>query len=280
MKMRLTSTALLCALALSGAAAAQTCSDGPSCAAPAVKLTPQEARAADWALARIQKAGSVEKALAGLTGPEFLKRGGFDTAGLDLARIKQSVKARLMAADPGSATRCEAYGACAIGVDLTEASGPLLVKYEKKKAEDGRTFKDLAAPAFALKDLDGRTVSLADFKGKRLAIAFWQSHCKHSQKSLPVWNALRTKLRGRKFELVTVLFNGGDAPYVKTWYAPMGLQLPVLLAENDALAEAYGSHLVPSVFLVDAKGKLVKKLVTQQPETALRAEITRFARGG
>ena len=177
-----------------------------------------------------------------------------------------------------SASRCSAFGACAIGTDLSEATGPLLAKYRQQKSEDGQTFRNRPAPDFHLKDLDGRTVSLADLRGQRVALVFWQSHCSHSMKSLPTWSALSREL-APQLRVVTVLFNGGDAAYVKAWYGPKNYQLPVLLAPDDALAEAYGSHLVPSVFLVNERGQLVKKLVSQQSPEALKRELTAFAHG-
>lgn len=257
------------------------CATDSSCNATPVTLTPEEEKAAGWAVAQILKAGSVERALAGAKPKSFLERGGFDISRLDLERVKAGVDAKLSASGSElSVTRCAAYGACAIGTDLTEATGPLLEKYRKQKSEDGQTYTGRVAPAFRLKDLDGRTVSLSDFKGRRVALVFWQGHCSHSQKSLPIWNTLRKELGGKDFEVVTVLFHGGDAPLVKTWYEPMGLKLPVLLAESDALAEAYGSHLVPSVFLVDENGRLTKKLVTQQTAETLRTELTGFAKRG
>lgn len=256
------------------------CADASDCGSgPPVVLSPAEKKAVDWLVARIREKGSVEQALGPMKPRDFLKSGGHDPAAMDLEKVKVGVDQALRAGGSElSVTRCATYGACAIGTDLTEATGPLLQKYAQQKREDGLVFKDRQAPAFRLKDLEGRTRSLDDYRGKRVALVFWQSHCSHSMKSLPLWDKLQKELGGKRFEVVTVLFNGGDAPYVKTWYGPMGHKLPVLLADSEALAESYGSHLVPSVFLIDERGRLVKKLVTQQTEDTLRRELKTFAR--
>lgn len=248
-------------------------------AKPAVKVTAAEQQAADWAVAQIRAAGSVEKAMRGAKVKEFLARGGFDARALDIEHVKAAVETGLAAGGCElSMNRCSMYGACAIGTDLTEATGALLAKYKQQKAEDGQTFKGRAAPAFKLKDLDGRTVALADFQGRRVALVFWQSHCSHSMQSLPAWDQLSRELKSRGLSVVTVLFNGGDAQYVKSWYGPMGYRLPVLLAPDETLADAYGSRLVPSVFLIDERGQLAKKLVTQKTPDELRRELTAFVR--
>jgi hypothetical protein len=265
----------LCGSSIAAAPSAPTCS-----AKPPPELTEYEQRAVKYVAEGIQKAGSLDGFLAGAKPGAALKRGGFDLEKLDTEKVKAGVEHALRASGSEiSMTRCAEFGACAIGVDLTDATGERLVRYTRQKAEDGADLKRKPAPAFSLKDLEGRTVTLAQYRGKRVALVFWQSHCSHSMKNLPVWDALRRDLAGKRFQIVTVLFNGGEASYVKQWYGKMGHALPVLLAPTEDLATSYGSHLVPSVFLIDEKGRLVRKLVTEKSETALRRELTAFATG-
>ena len=276
----LLTAALAAALLASAAHAGGGCAEGDGCSAGPVQpvaLTPYEKTAVDWAADHITKAGSIEKALAGATPRDWLAHGGFDPKKLDIPRFKQGVQQALQARGSElSLTRCAEYGACAMGTDLTEATGRLLAQYRREKSEDGHAFHR-PAPAFTLQDLDGKRVSLSDYRGKRVALIFWQSHCNHSMQSLPVWDKLaRTR---KDVTVLTVLFNGGDASFVKQWYGPKGYKLPVLLAPSQSLADAYGTHLVPSIFLIDERGTLVKKLVTQQSEERLTAELASFARG-
>src|SRR5690606_19877317 len=130
-----------------------------TCAAPIATLTPAEQKAAGWVVSEIRKAGSIAGALKGRSARVFLSSGGFDDSGLDLDRVKRGVEKGLQACGSDlSVTRCDAYGACAIGTDLSEATGPLLEKYRKQKTEDGEVYRDRQAPAFTLKDIEGRTV--------------------------------------------------------------------------------------------------------------------------
>lgn len=68
-----------------------------SCSAPAVMLTAEEQKAADWVVSEIRKAGSIDGALDGRSAVAFLASGGFDRHRLDMGRLKQGVEVALQA---------------------------------------------------------------------------------------------------------------------------------------------------------------------------------------
>ena len=60
------------------------------------------------------------------------------------------------------------------------------------------------APKFILKDVNGKTVSLDDFKGKYVLIDFWASWCAPCREELPYIKELYTKYHQKGFEIISI----------------------------------------------------------------------------
>jgi peroxiredoxin Q/BCP len=123
------------------------------------------------------------------------------------------------------------------------------------------------APAFALKDQDGKTVRLSQFKGRKVAVYFYpkadtpgctQQSC-NMQDAMPSFKKLG----------IDVLGISPDAPAKQKKFADKyKLKFPLLADEDHGVAEAWGvwaqkslygrkfMGIVRSAFLVDEKGKL------------------------
>jgi peroxiredoxin len=115
------------------------------------------------------------------------------------------------------------------------------------------------APDFRLPGVDGKTLSLADFKGKKaLCVIFSCNHCPYVQ-----------AYEGRMIELqkkygVLLAINSNDAEgYPEDSFENMkkrakeqGLNFPYLRDEDQSVAKAYGAQRTPHIFLFDAERKL------------------------
>ncbi len=120
------------------------------------------------------------------------------------------------------------------------------------------------APAFTLKDLDGKSVSLADFKGKTVVLEWFNPECpfvrashtrgslvdlaKQQQKRGIVWLSVNSGAPGKQ---------GNGAQQNRAGVKTFGMDNPVLLDETGEVGHAYGATNTPHLFIVDAKGTLV-----------------------
>jgi peroxiredoxin len=120
------------------------------------------------------------------------------------------------------------------------------------------------APAFTLKDVGGKSVSLSDFKGKRVVLEWFNPGCpfvKHAHGKGPlkdqarkamdkgvVWLAINSGAPGKQGAGKEV-----NAQSQKDWAMPN----PILLDEAGDVGRRYGAKTTPHMFVIDEKGVLV-----------------------
>jgi peroxiredoxin len=120
------------------------------------------------------------------------------------------------------------------------------------------------APDFSLKDLDGKEVKLASFKGKTVVLEWFNPGCPFVKKSHTVGSLVDTAKRATKGGVVWLAINSGAAgkqgaepkenvDAAKTW----SLGHPVLLDDTGVVGKAYGATNTPHMFVIDKTGKLV-----------------------
>jgi hypothetical protein len=123
------------------------------------------------------------------------------------------------------------------------------------------------APAFELKDTSGKTVRLADFKGKHVVLEWTNPGCpfvvKHYdsqnmqglQKQYTakevVWLSVNSTARSAGDYLAPAALN---AKLVKEWGAA---PTAVLMDESGKVGRAYAAKTTPHMYVIDPAGKLV-----------------------
>jgi hypothetical protein len=120
------------------------------------------------------------------------------------------------------------------------------------------------APTFSLQDVNGRTVSLADFKGKTVVLEWNNPECpfvrKHYSGNMQqqqgaataqevVWLTINSSAQGKQGHL--------DSAGAKQIIAKTGAkQTEYLLDAPGAVGRAYGAKTTPHMFVIDAGGVL------------------------
>lgn len=136
-------------------------------------------------------------------------------------------------------------------------------KQEAPKAAAGATVGK-PAPDFKLKDLAGKEVSLASFKGKVVVLEWFNPGCPFVKKSHEVGSLVTTAKRHTKSGVVWLAINSGgpgkqgadpamNTEAAKTW----SLEHPILRDESGAVGKMYGATNTPHMYVVDKKGVLV-----------------------
>jgi thiol-disulfide isomerase/thioredoxin len=117
-----------------------------------------------------------------------------------------------------------------------------------------------ATPSLALKDLDGKTRNLNDFRGKVVVVNFMATWCGPCVEEMPSLQKLRERYRGKGLEVIAV--NTGEAETkVSNFAQGLKIKFPVLLdIEEDAKA-AWKVYGLPATFIVDTEGKIAYRVL-------------------
>jgi peroxiredoxin len=133
-----------------------------------------------------------------------------------------------------------------------------------------------AAPDFSLPDPDftGRTVKLADAKGKLLLLVFWSTGAAPSFELLPQISKLQAAEQGKG--LMTYAINvGDDKEKAQGALKSRKINLPGLLDDHDQAHRAYLVSEYPTAVLIGKDGIVRKVWMGSLPTTAdeIRAEV-------
>jgi peroxiredoxin len=118
---------------------------------------------------------------------------------------------------------------------------------------------NLKAPAFTLKDMNGKDVSLAAYQGKVVVLNFWASWCAPCREEMPDLGELAHILQPEKdIALVTISVDSGPdevRDLLKTLLREEP-PFPVLFDPNGdhVVGPKFGTHQFPETWLIDKRG--------------------------
>lgn len=121
--------------------------------------------------------------------------------------------------------------------------------------------KGVPAPSFSLPGLDGKNVSLADFKGKVVLLNIWATWCAPCVAEMPSMEKLYQELKGEDFELLAVSVDESGAEAVKPFMDKHKLGFPVLLDTMGEIKNRYQATGIPESFIIDKDRIIVEKII-------------------
>jgi thiol-disulfide isomerase/thioredoxin len=143
--------------------------------------------------------------------------------------------------------------------------------------QDGAACMANAKPAnfnFKIKDLEGKEVDLASFKGKVVLLNFWATWCGPCKAEIPGFVELQAKYRDH---LTVIGYSvDDDAVKARAFAQEYKMNYPILLGEGredvqDAFGPIWG---IPASFLISKDGRVCKKHLGIAPKSVFEKEIT------
>ena len=135
------------------------------------------------------------------------------------------------------------------------------------------------APAFALKDADGRTVNLTDYKGKVVLLNFWATWCGPCKIEIPWFVDFEQRYKDRGFAVLGVAMDDEGWEIVKPYLTRTKVNYRILLG-NDKIATDYGGvDSLPTTFIIDKSGQIASTHVGLVSKSDYENEIVQLLGG-
>lgn len=128
------------------------------------------------------------------------------------------------------------------------------------------------APEFVTKTLDGETVRLTDFLGKKVIINFWTTWCPPCQEEIPELQKFYEN-SASSHNVVLVGLNITDQDYeidvIHDFRDYYGITYPILLDETGDISLSYDILTIPTTYIIDENGNFEKQILGPLTEEML-----------
>ena len=134
------------------------------------------------------------------------------------------------------------------------------------------------APSLTLNDLKAAKYKIDYGSGKLTLVNFWAVWCGPCREEMPQIAKLAGKYGSQGFKAIGIAVQSGGADDVKAFLArnqAFGINYPILMGDDDTLTRFGDVQAVPTTFLVDPTGKVMKRFIGVTPgfSTKLEEEI-------
>ena len=135
-------------------------------------------------------------------------------------------------------------------------------------------FAAVDMPSFTLKNAtDGTLVESSAFSGKTLLVTFFATWCAPCRQEIPVLKMLHKKYQEQGFAVVALSVDEKGPKVVAKMVEEEAINYPVLMAERTTPKKFGGIIGIPTSFLVNKAGHVVKKYPGYIPQPLLEKDI-------
>ncbi|HXG50369.1 MAG TPA: TlpA disulfide reductase family protein [candidate division Zixibacteria bacterium] len=143
----------------------------------------------------------------------------------------------------------------ALCLALAPAAAPAQSKINYKVIPNLNPMNDGAAtPDFALVGVDGKKLSLKDFRGKTVFLNFWATWCAPCREEMPAMERLYQEFKDRKFVVLAVNVKDRKQEAL-AFIKELRLTYPVMFDPDAQVAALYGAWGLPTTYLIGPKGE-------------------------
>lgn len=138
--------------------------------------------------------------------------------------------------------------ACSSSVDESKKDETTVVQQHVNDAKK--------LPAFTMQDVNGRTVNLSSFQGKKVFVNLWATWCPPCREEIPSIEKLYSQVDKEKTVFIMLSLDN-NFEVAKKFAAAQGLEVPVYYPA-EKIPALFNTDGIPATFIFNENGDLVK----------------------
>lgn len=129
---------------------------------------------------------------------------------------------------------------------------------------------------FELQDIEGKIHRLSDFKGKVVILDFWDTWCPPCRLEIPGFVELHNAYKDSGFVMIGIAGARNGMEAVRAFLKEYKVSYLNLLATRDVFSGYGGITSIPTTFIIDKNGNIVKKHIGYAPKSFFEEEIKKL----
>jgi peroxiredoxin len=135
-----------------------------------------------------------------------------------------------------------------------------------------------AAPNFTLTTLDGKQVSLSDFRGKPVMLNFWYATCPGCLAEIPGMQRFYAAQQAAGKHFVILGVNSVDDAQTEQQFAQhYGLTYTLVMDKNQQVATLYNLTATPTSYFIDRQGIIRSTVVGPVDDATLQQKVAEMS---
>jgi peroxiredoxin len=140
------------------------------------------------------------------------------------------------------------------------------------KDERGQIQAGDKAPDFVLTDMEGKKHKLSEYEGQGVFLNFWGTWCKPCEKEMPYMNNQYKQFEDQGVQVLAV--NVSESEFlVNRFVSKHNLEFPIVIDKNGEVLNAYGVDPLPTTFLINPDGEVVKVITGTMTEEDIKEHM-------
>jgi peroxiredoxin len=134
------------------------------------------------------------------------------------------------------------------------------------------------APDFKVQDLQGNTLSLADFRGKIVFLNFWATWCPPCRQEIPDLSDVFNQYKNKGLMIIGLSVDELSPAELTSFAVRNKISYPVAFATSTITEDYKPGQFIPTTFVIDKQGRVRHKQVGLMDKSTLMSIFEKLSK--